>query len=95
MVELLVKYGADPNAKVYYEQFKEELTPLLFATYLGVWQGCLDLLENGADPDFKNKDGVSIKDYVRLKAENPEGHQYYIDPVFLKYAERLNSINNV
>jgi len=89
VIDLLVKYGADLNVKKYDEQHQDSLPPLLYAAYYGQWHCCQTLLKNGADPYYKNKDGVSIKDYILKKAENPEGHLYYKEPDFLKLVEQI------
>lgn len=88
-VELLVKYGADPNIVEYNEQFKESLTPLLMAAYLGYWHYGKVLLENGADLYYKNKDGLTIKAYLLKTAENPEDLGYYKTPEFLDLIEEV------
>jgi len=89
VIDLLVKYGADLNAKIFDEQHQDSVTPLLYAAYHGQWHCCQTLLKNGADPTYKNKDGVSIKDYILKEAENPEDLGYYKDPDFLKLVEQI------
>jgi ankyrin repeat protein len=89
VIDLLVKYGADLNAKTYDEQYQDSLPPLLDAAYYGRWHCCQTLLKNGADPNYKNKDGVSIKDYILKEAEKSEDHLYYKDPDFLKLVEQI------
>jgi ankyrin repeat protein len=89
VIDLLVKYGADLNAKKYDEQHQDSLTPLLYAAYYGQWHCCQTLLKNGADPHFKNKDGVSIKDFILKEAEKSEDQLYYQDPDFLKLVEQI------
>ena len=89
VIDLLVKYGADLNAKKYDEQHQDSLSPLLYAVYYGQWHCCQTLLKNGANPNFKNKDGISIKDYILQKAENPEDDGYYKDPDFLHLVEQI------
>ncbi|MBL7825446.1 MAG: ankyrin repeat domain-containing protein [Saprospiraceae bacterium] len=87
--ELLIKYGVDVNAITYNEQHQDNLTPLLYAVYLGQWPCCITLLDNGADLNYKNKDGISIKDYILQKAENPEDIGYYKNPDFLQLVEHI------
>lgn len=89
VIDLLVKYGADLNAKKYDEQHQDSLTPLLDAAYYGQWHCCQTLLKNGADPHFKNKDGVSIKDFILKEAEKSKDQPYYQDPDFLKLVEQI------
>ena len=38
---------------------------------------------------YKNKDGISIKDYILQKAENPEDDGYYKNPDFLHLVEQI------
>ncbi|NUO00074.1 MAG: ankyrin repeat domain-containing protein [Saprospiraceae bacterium] len=89
IIEVLVRHGADVNAKIYLEQFKENLTPLLFAAYLGYWRCCKAFLENGADLNYKNKDGISVKDYLLQMAKNPDNLEYYKTPDFLQLIEQI------
>ncbi|MBL0026497.1 MAG: ankyrin repeat domain-containing protein [Saprospiraceae bacterium] len=89
VIDLLVKYGADLNAKIYDEQHQDSLPPLLYAAYYGKWHCCQTLLKNGADPYYKNKDGVSIKDFILKEAEKSEDQLYYQDPDFLKLVEQI------
>ncbi len=89
VIDLLVKYGADLNAKKYDKQHQDSLPPLLYAAYYGQWHCCQTLLKNGADPHFKNKDGVSIKDYVLRQPENPEDRGYYDNPEFFDLVEQI------
>jgi len=89
IIELLIKYGVDVNAITYNEQHQDNLTPLLYAVYMGQWPCCKTLLESGADPNYKNKDGISIKDYILQKSENPEDHGYYKNPDFLQLVEQI------
>ncbi len=89
IMELLIKYGADVHAKIYVEPYQDTLTPLLYAAYMGQWPCCQILLKNGADPNYKNKDGVSIKDYILKEAENPEDLGYYKNPDFLQLVEQI------
>lgn len=89
IIEVLVRYGADVNAKVYLEQFKDELTPLSLAAYVSYWRCCKALLENGADPYYKNKDGISIKDYLLQMAKKHGNDEYYKTPDFLQLVEQI------
>lgn len=89
VIDLLVKYGADLNAKKYDEQHQDSLPPLLYAAYYGQWHCCQTLLKNGADPNYKNKDGISIKDYILKEAEKSKDHLYYREPDFLKLVEQI------
>ena len=89
VIDLLVKYGADLNATIYDEQHQDSLTPLLYAAYYGEWHCCQTLLKNGADPNYKNKDGVSIKDFILKEAEKSADHLYYREPDFLKLVEQI------
>ncbi len=89
IIELLIKYGADVNAITYNEQRQDNLTPLLYAVYRGQWSCCKTLLKNGADPNYKNKDGISIKDYILRQPENPEDRGYYDNPEFFDLVEQI------
>ncbi|MEZ5042785.1 MAG: ankyrin repeat domain-containing protein [Saprospiraceae bacterium] len=89
VIDLLVKYGADLNAKKYDEQHQDSLPPLLYAAYYGQWHCCQTLLKNGADPYYKNKDGVSIKDFILKEAEKSKDQLYYREPEFLKLVEQI------
>lgn len=89
VIELLIKYGADVNAITYNEQRQDNLTPLLYAVYMGQWACCKTLLKNGADPNYKNKDGISIKDYILRQPENPEDQGYYDNPEFFDLVEQI------
>lgn len=89
IIDLLVKYGADLNAKIYDEQHQDSLPPLLYAAYYGKWHCCQTLLKNGADPHYKNKDGISIKDFILKEAEKSTEHPYSKDPEFLKLVEQI------
>ncbi len=89
VIDLLVKYGADLDAKIHDEQHQDSLPPLLYAAYYGQWHCCQTLLKNGADPSYKNKDGVSIKDFILKEAEKAKDHLYYREPEFLKLVEQI------
>ncbi len=87
--EMLKKFGVDVNVRIYNEQYQDTLTPLLFAAYLGQWPWCTTLLKGGADANYLNKDGISIKDYILEKAKNPEDMGYYKNPDFLQLVEQI------
>ncbi|MBL7782030.1 MAG: ankyrin repeat domain-containing protein [Saprospiraceae bacterium] len=89
VIDLLVKYGADVHAKKYDQQHQDSIPPLLYAAYYGRWHCCQTLLKNGADPHFKNKDGVSIKDFILKESEKSKDHLYYQEPEFLKLVEQI------
>ena len=89
VIDLLIKYGADLNAKIFDEQYQDSLPPLLYAAYYGRWHCCQVLLKNGADPAYKNKDGLSIKDYILKESEKSKDHLYYREPDFLKLVEQI------
>ena len=89
VIDLLVKSGADLNAKIYDEQHQDSLPPLLYAAYYGKWHCCQTLLKNGADPYYKNKDGVSIKDFILKEAEKSKDHLSYREQEFLKLVEQI------
>lgn len=89
IIDLLVKYGADINTKIYDEQHQDSLPPLLYAAYYGKWHCCQTLLKNGADPYYKNKDGISIKDFILKEAENSKDHLNSREPELLKLVEQI------
>lgn len=89
IIDLLVKYGVDLNAKIYDEQHQDSFPPLLYAAYHGKWHCCQTLLKNGADLFYKNKDGVSIKDFIIKGAEKSEDHLNNREPEFLKLVEQI------
>ena len=88
-IELLIKYGVDVNAITYNEQHQDNLTPLLYAVYIGQWPGCEILLKNGANPHYKNKEGISVKEYILQKAETSKDDGYYKNPDFLHLVEQI------
>jgi Ankyrin repeats (3 copies) len=89
VIDLLVKYGADVDAKKYDEERQDYITPLLYAIHMGQWHCCMALLKNGADLNFKNKDGLSIKAYLLQLAENPEDLGYYKQADFLELVAQV------
>lgn len=91
MIELLKKYRVDLNAKTYNEQYQDMLTPLLYATYQGHWDCCMVLLKNGANPYYKNKDGLNIKEYILKLAINPDNLGYYKVPEFLELVQKIKA----
>jgi Ankyrin repeats (3 copies) len=88
-MKLLIKYGADVNAKVYDKESQDTITPLSFAAATGRWTCSMALLRNGADLYYKNKAGISIKEDILKKAENPEDSGYYKVPEFLQLVEEV------
>ncbi len=50
------------------------------------------LLENGADPDFKNKDDVSIREQLLRKAES--GQADYQNPDFVRLVKQIKALDN-
>ncbi len=66
------------------------LLPVAAIVFLvGQWPCCEILLKNGANPNYKNKDGISIKDYILQKAENSKDDGYYKNPDFLHLVEQI------
>ena len=82
--ELLV-HKANPNATF----SRSHETAIFTAAFYDKTNNILMLLKNGADPYFKNKDGVSIKDFILKEAEKSEDQLYYQDPDFLKLVEQI------
>lgn len=92
VIEILIKHGADANVKFYEENFKDTITPLSYAAYLEKWRCCKVLLENGADPDYKNKDGISIKEQIQRKAESGQGN--YQNPDLVRLVKQIKALAN-
>jgi Ankyrin repeats (3 copies) len=88
-MSLLVKYGADVNIKVYDNEVQDTITPLSYAAATGRWTCSMALLKIGADPHYKNKAGISIKEDILKKAENPDDSGYYKVPEFLQLVEEV------
>jgi ankyrin repeat protein len=67
MIDLLVKQGANVNAKARFDE-----TPLFEAAYLAGPSVVKELLEKGADPNIRNTDGKSPLDMAKefKKTEN-------------------------
>lgn len=91
-IEVLLKHGADVNVKFYEESYKDYITPLSYAAYLEKWRCCKVLLENGADLEFKNKEGVSIREQILQKAES--GQSDYQGPDFVQLVKQIKARAN-
>jgi Ankyrin repeats (3 copies) len=79
VIEVLIKYGADVNVKFYVKDWEDTFTPLSYAVLQEKWRCCTILLKNGADPNYKNKDGISIKEQILQKAESGQRNSQYSD----------------
>ena len=62
LVKLLLKFGADPNAKEYNDV--GEKTPLHYAVELNNYELTIMLLDNGANPTLGDKRGLTVLHYA-------------------------------
>lgn len=95
VLKVLIKYGADPNTKIKFDyQDQHTLTPLLYAVYREEWACCNVLLKNGADSNFKTKEGFCIKDLVLQKATEKKGQDQSENPVFWQLVKQFKAQAN-
>ena len=63
-VRILLEFGADPNSRAVLDDETGPVSPLWRAAELERWGVCVALLEKGADPDFKPKEGKPFRELV-------------------------------
>lgn len=88
-IELLIKYGADIHVKVYDKERQDTITPLSYAVDRGQWRCSMTLMKNGADLNYRNKEGVSIKEDILKKSVDKENAGYYDVPDFWQLVEQV------
>ncbi|MEQ1745543.1 MAG: ankyrin repeat domain-containing protein [Saprospiraceae bacterium] len=75
-VQVLLEFGADPNATAVFDDRQGPITPLLHSAILERWGVCATLLEKGADPDFKAADDTTFQKLFQAVEKNfsPDGY---------------------
>ena len=64
-VRTLLEFGADPNSTGVFEHGEGPVSMLWRAAKMERWGVCLELLEKGADPEFKTTDGRTFRALVQ------------------------------
>ena len=64
-VRALLEFGADPNATAVFDHEEGPVSMLWRAAKMERWGVCLELLEKGADPEFKTAKGKTIRAFVQ------------------------------
>lgn len=67
---VLLKNGANPNVVT-----TTERTPLLTAISVGAWRMAMDLLNAGADFDYKDKHGIGLKPSLERNGYGTQGEK--------------------
>lgn len=89
-VRTLLEFGADPNATAVFDDEDGPITPLIRAAVLERWNLCLILLEKGANPDFKTKQGKSLREFVQEADGSFTGGGYSTREDFEKLKKALH-----
>ena len=64
-VRALLEFGADPNASAVFDHAEGPVSMLWRAAKMERWGVCLELLEKGADPEFKTSNGKTLRALVQ------------------------------